>query len=60
MKYPMYSYIGWKQQCTDIPVVFPPQHQDRHPGFEYLMKPPPIFNNPSYVKYIIFTSDFFT
>ncbi len=49
MKYPVYSYIGWKQQCTDIPVVFPPQHQDRHPGFEYLMKPPPIFNNPSYL-----------
>ncbi|ALS28746.1 dehydrogenase [Paenibacillus sp. 32O-W] len=48
MAYPMYSYIGWEQQCTNVPVVFPPQHQNRHPGFEYLMNPRPISDNPGY------------
>jgi NAD(P)-dependent dehydrogenase (short-subunit alcohol dehydrogenase family) len=32
--YPMYPYIGWEQQCTNVPLVFPSQHQNRHPGFE--------------------------
>jgi NAD(P)-dependent dehydrogenase (short-subunit alcohol dehydrogenase family) len=49
MTYPIYPYAGWKQQCTKVPIVFPPQHQDRHPGFEYLMNPRPISNNPAYV-----------
>jgi hypothetical protein len=35
----MYPYLGWVQQCTSVPVVFPQQHQNRHPGFEYLMNP---------------------
>lgn len=48
MTYPMHPYLGWQQQCTNIPVVFPPQHQDRHPGFEYLMNPRPISENPAY------------
>lgn len=25
-----------------------PQHQDKQPGLEYLMNPPPIFNDPNY------------
>ncbi len=49
MTYPLYPYIGWKRQCTNVPVVFPPQQQNRHPGFEYLMNPRPISNNPAYV-----------
>lgn len=48
MPYPFYPYIGWEPYCTDVPVVFPPQHQNRHPGFEYLMKPRPISENPAY------------
>jgi NAD(P)-dependent dehydrogenase (short-subunit alcohol dehydrogenase family) len=43
----MYPYIGWVQQCTNVPVVFPPQNQNRHPGFEYLMNPRPISENPN-------------
>ncbi|QAY65805.1 SDR family oxidoreductase [Paenibacillus protaetiae] len=49
MPFPVYPYIGWKQQCTEVPVVFPPQHQDRRPGFEYIMNPRPIFDNPAYI-----------
>ncbi|MZQ85876.1 SDR family oxidoreductase [Paenibacillus sp. 5J-6] len=45
----MYPYMGWKQQCTNVPVVFPPQHQDRQPGFEYLMNPRPLSHNPAYI-----------
>ncbi|GCL70655.1 NAD(P)-dependent oxidoreductase [Paenibacillus naphthalenovorans] len=48
MAYPIYPYIGWEQQCTNVPVVFPAQHQNRHPGFEYVMNPRPIFDNPGY------------
>jgi NAD(P)-dependent dehydrogenase (short-subunit alcohol dehydrogenase family) len=32
-----------------VPLVFPPQHQNRHPGFEYLMNPRPIYENPTYL-----------
>ncbi|BFT73820.1 SDR family oxidoreductase [Paenibacillus sp. P36] len=49
MTYFMYSYMGWKQQCTNVPIVFPPQQQDRQPGFEYLMNPRPLSDNPTYV-----------
>ncbi|MFE5317640.1 SDR family oxidoreductase [Paenibacillus sp. NPDC056579] len=48
MPYLQYPYLGWKQQCTYVPIVFPPQHQDRQPGFEYVMNPRPISDNPSY------------
>ncbi|TNJ67263.1 SDR family oxidoreductase [Paenibacillus hemerocallicola] len=44
----MYPYMGWEQRCTNVPAVFPPQHQNRHPGFEYLMNPRPISDNPAY------------
>ncbi|MFC4598069.1 SDR family oxidoreductase [Cohnella hongkongensis] len=49
MSFPMYPYMGWKQQCTDVPIVFPPQHQNRRPGYEYLMNPRPISDNPAYI-----------
>lgn len=48
MPFPFYPYMGWKQRCSNVPVVFPPQHQDRHPGFEYVMNPRPISDNPAY------------
>lgn len=44
--YPMYPYIGYKTTCEETPISFPQQHQDRQPGFEYLMVPRPIFDKP--------------
>lgn len=32
----------------DLPKKMPPQHQDFHPGFEYLMEPRPISEDPNY------------
>ena len=29
-------------KCREFPVTFPPQHQNRHPGFEYVMNPRPM------------------
>lgn len=29
-------------RCEEIPAPFPPQHQDRQPGFEYVMVPKPV------------------
>lgn len=40
--YPVYPYYSKKQKVKTQPIVFPPQHQDRHPGFEYEMYPAPI------------------
>ncbi|AYV80835.1 MAG: SDR family NAD(P)-dependent oxidoreductase [Harvfovirus sp.] len=37
-----------KEKCKN-PDIFPPQHQERQPGLEYLMNPLPIFDNPKYV-----------
>lgn len=28
--------------CSNVPLSFPPQHQSRQPGFEYVMNPKPI------------------
>lgn len=46
--YPVYPYYGMETTCKETPVTFPAQHQDRQPGFEYLMNPLPIFDNPAY------------
>lgn len=46
--YPMYPYFGVETVCEEVPITFPPQHQDRQPGLEYLMDPKPIFDNPYY------------
>ncbi len=39
---------GYGLKCTKFKLSFPPQEQRRQPGFEYLMKPRPIFDNPNY------------
>ncbi|MFC7392030.1 SDR family oxidoreductase [Scopulibacillus cellulosilyticus] len=46
--YPQYPYYGKKTECKDIPMTFPPQHQNKQPGLEYIMNPPPIAENPHY------------
>ncbi|MFC0905131.1 SDR family oxidoreductase [Clostridium sp. MT-14] len=43
-----YPYLGYKTQCRQIPIAFPPQHQSVQPGLEYIMRPRPIFDNPDY------------
>jgi NAD(P)-dependent dehydrogenase (short-subunit alcohol dehydrogenase family) len=47
--YPQYPYYSQEEECKDKPVTFPPQHQDQHPGLEYLMQPRPIYDNPNYI-----------
>ena len=46
--YPIYPYLGYQRKCRDVGLTFPPQHQDRQPGFEYLMNPRPISENSEY------------
>ena len=46
--YPVYRNIGTKENCEVVKVNFPPQHQDCHPGLEYLMDPRPISDNANY------------
>lgn len=36
------------ETCRTFPVYYPPQHQDKEPGMEYLMKPLPVFDNSNY------------
>lgn len=45
---PGYPYYSQETKCKQEPVTFPPQHQDRQPGLEYLMSPLPISDNPGY------------
>ena len=33
---------GYMTDCKEVPISFPPQHQNRQPGFEYEMKPRPM------------------
>ncbi len=40
--------MGYATQCKQVPIAFPPQHQDRQPGLQYLMIPQPISDNPGY------------
>jgi NAD(P)-dependent dehydrogenase (short-subunit alcohol dehydrogenase family) len=47
--YPTYPYYGYETKCESEPLTFPPQHQTRQPGLEYLMVPTPISDNPQYV-----------
>lgn len=47
--YPVYPYYAHKTECKVKPIAFPPQHQDRQPGLEYLMTPRPISEDPAYV-----------
>ena len=43
-----YKYLGYKEECKKKPISFLPQHQNKQPGLEYLMNPPPIFDDPNY------------
>ncbi len=45
---PMYPYYDYETCCRQVPVTFPPQHQNVQPGLEYLMTPTPISDNPGY------------
>lgn len=45
--YPEIPYLGFKEQTTQIPITFPPQHQNVQPGIESVMNPQPIFDNPN-------------
>jgi Dehydrogenases with different specificities (related to short-chain alcohol dehydrogenases) len=45
---PIYPYYSQETKCKQVPVTFPPQHQDQQPGLEYLMHPAPISDNPEY------------
>lgn len=47
--YPLYPYYSKEIKCEEQAISFPPQHQERQPGLEYLMNPRPIFDNPSYI-----------
>jgi NAD(P)-dependent dehydrogenase (short-subunit alcohol dehydrogenase family) len=47
--YPVYPYIGKVQRLITTPITFPPQHQDRQPGHEWMMHPRPIFDYAGYV-----------
>lgn len=42
------SNLGYVQKTEDVPVTFPEQHQDVHPGVENIMPPKPIFDNLDY------------
>ena len=44
--YPVYKPIGKREECEEVNLAFPPQHQERQPGLEYLMNPRPISENP--------------
>lgn len=46
--YPEYHYYRMKEECRQRPVAFPPQMQENQPGLEYLVDPPPIFDNLNY------------
>ncbi|MGO4495869.1 SDR family oxidoreductase [Paenibacillus sp. 2RAB27] len=45
---PIYPYYSQETKCKQVPITFPPQHQDQQPGLEYIMNPIPISDNPAY------------
>lgn len=46
--YPMYPNYGKITRYQDVPITVPEQRQLRQPGFERLMVPKPIIENPNY------------
>ncbi len=46
--YPVYKNIDTRKNCEVVKVNFPSQHQNCHPGMEYLMNPRPISDNANY------------
>lgn len=47
-RYPVYPYMGKKEECRALPIAFPPQHQTQQPGLEWKLEPRPILHNPNY------------
>lgn len=47
--YPKQPYHGKKMETKPVPLTFPEQHQNEQPGYEYLMNPRPISENPDYI-----------
>jgi len=47
--YYWYPYLGYQEECQQVPIQFPPQHQPVQPGLETLMEPKPVFDRPSYI-----------
>ncbi|OQM44677.1 NAD(P)-dependent oxidoreductase [Anoxybacillus sp. UARK-01] len=45
---PVYPYYSYETVCKQKPIAFPPQHQPKQPGLEYIMNPRPIFDHPGY------------
>ncbi len=46
-----FKMYDWKYPvttCKTVPVAFPPQHQNFHPGVESIMVPQPVSDNPLY------------
>lgn len=48
--YPEYENYSCKTIKKTVPVPFPPQHQDKYPGLEYLMNPKPLFDVENYTS----------
>lgn len=48
--YPEYPYLNYKSENLKTPITFPAQHQNIQPGMEFLMTPPPIFENPDWIS----------
>lgn len=46
--YPICPYYGNKGVCREEPIALPSQQQNMQPGMKYLVKSPPIFDNPEY------------
>lgn len=44
----MNKNLGTVKKENNIPVAFPQQHQDVHPGAEHQMNPKPVFDNPEH------------
>ena len=40
-------------ESTKYEILAPAQEQNRQPGFEYLMTPRPIFDNPNYKEHLV-------
>ena len=47
--YPEYPYLNYKNENLRTPITFPAQRQYSQPGMEFLMTPPPIFENPNWI-----------
>jgi len=48
MKYPQYPKLRTETKTQTVDIAFPEQQQNEQPGFESIMEPRPIFDNPNY------------